>query len=84
MAYEEASSSSDTAQALVAHVKAEADKERKARDDEDQWRRWWHQSTYLNLDTWVIPRINLSSRYQISGLTLAVYRGLSGMATMTF
>lgn len=47
----EASSSSDTAQALAAHVKAEADKERKERDDEDQWRRWWHQSTYLNLDT---------------------------------
>lgn len=48
---EESGPSNDTAQALVAHVKGKLDDDRRAREDAERWRRWWQQSTYLQIQT---------------------------------
>ncbi|KUI55017.1 hypothetical protein VP1G_02340 [Cytospora mali] len=48
---EEAGTSSDTAQALVDHVKVKLEEERRAEEDKERWRRWWQQSTFIKLET---------------------------------
>lgn len=53
LAVEKAGPMTDTAQALVAHVKAELDKAQKTEEDRERWRQWWQQSTYVNLQTYV-------------------------------
>ncbi|KUI68926.1 hypothetical protein VM1G_04638 [Cytospora mali] len=47
----ESGTSSDTAQALVDHVKVKLEEERRAKEDKERWRRWWQQSTFIKLKT---------------------------------
>lgn len=43
--------SSDTAQALVAHVKEEEQAESKEKEERERWRRWWQQSLCAEFET---------------------------------
>lgn len=44
-------SSSDTAQALVTHIREEKLEESKEKEERERWRRWWQQSLCAEFET---------------------------------
>lgn len=48
---EDSNPSSDTTQALVAHVKEEEQEQRKVKEEQERWRRWWQQSLCAEFET---------------------------------